>query len=93
MSKNAIEKVVWTHQALKSLTEILDYRYKDIPKVRKVIRKEILSSSKKIVFAEQFQKDEIFPVYRRIIVREYKLLYKEEKKTIYIMNIVCTRAK
>lgn len=92
MSKNAIEKVVWTHQALKSLAEILNYRYTDIPEARKVVHREILSYSKKIVFAEQYQKDDIFPEYRRIIVRDYKLLYKEEKGIIYIMNLVCTKS-
>ena len=47
MPKNAIEKVVWTHQAMKSLIEILDYRYADIPEAREIIRKEILSYSSK----------------------------------------------
>ena len=93
MPKNAIEKVVWTFQAITSLNEILDYRYHNIPEARKIIRKEILSSSKKIVFADQYQRDDIFPIYRRIIIRDYKLLYREENAIVYIVNVVCTKAK
>jgi plasmid stabilization system protein ParE len=93
MSEQNITHVVWTLQARQALKEILDYRYKDIPEARKIVRKEIISTSKEIVFAEQYQRDPISPSYRRIIVRDYKLLYKAEKGTAYIMNVVCTKAK
>tara|TARA_Y100001968_G_scaffold134218_1_gene122469 strand:+ start:98 stop:379 length:282 start_codon:yes stop_codon:yes gene_type:complete len=87
-----ITQVVWTRQARESLTSILDYRYKDLPDARKIVRKDIIEASKKIVFAEQYQQDEIFPNYRRIIVRDYKLLYKYQKEIVYILNVVCTKA-
>ncbi|MDG5490586.1 type II toxin-antitoxin system RelE/ParE family toxin [Psychroserpens sp. SPM9] len=88
-----IKNVVWTRQARESLNAILDYRYRDIPTARKIVRKDIITSSKEIVFAEQFQKDEIFPEYRRIVVRDYKVLYKMDNSTAYILNVVCTKAK
>jgi len=87
-----ITQVVWTRQARESLTSILDYRYKDLPAARKIVRKDIIQASKKIVFTDQYQQDEIFPNYRRIIVRDYKLLYKERKGSVYILNVVCTKA-
>lgn len=66
-------KVAWTRQARESLTAILDYRYKNIPSARKIVRKDIIDASKQIVFSKQYQKDEIFPEYRRIVVRDYKV--------------------
>ncbi|UGU15388.1 type II toxin-antitoxin system RelE/ParE family toxin [Sinomicrobium kalidii] len=87
-----ITQVVWTRQARESLNAILDYRYKDIPSARRIVRKDIIGTSKEIVFAEQYQQDEIFKEYRRIIVRDYKILYKEQKGIVYILNIVCTKA-
>lgn len=85
-------KVVWTREAQKSLNAILDYRYKDIPSARKIIRSDIISSSKEIVFATQYQRDEVFSQYRRISVRDYKILYKEIEGVVYIMNVVCSLA-
>lgn len=87
-----ITQVVWTKQSRESLTAILDYRYKDLLSARKIVRKDIIGSSKEIVFADQYQQDEIFPEYRRIIVRDYKLLYKVQKEIVYILNVVCTKA-
>jgi plasmid stabilization system protein ParE len=87
-----VAKVVWTRQARKSLNEILDYRYKDIPEARKIVRKDIITTSKEIVFTKQFQQDEVYPQYRRIIVRDYKILYKEDINYVYIMNVICTVA-
>ena len=86
-------KIVWTRQARESLNEILDYRYKDIPNARKIVKSDVIKASKEIVFLKQFQKDEIYSHYRRIIVRDYKVLYKEGIDTIYVMNVVCTKAK
>ncbi|AUS04162.1 type II toxin-antitoxin system RelE/ParE family toxin [Pseudotamlana carrageenivorans] len=74
-----VSKVAWTRQARESLTEILDYRYKNLPSARSILRKAIIDASKQIVFSKQYQKDDIFPEYRRIVVRDYKILYKEVK--------------
>jgi len=71
-----ITKVVWTRQARESLKSILDYRYKEIPSARNIV----------------YQEDEIYSQYRRIIVRDYKILYKESKSVAYILNVVCTKA-
>ncbi|MGB0275008.1 MAG: hypothetical protein ACPF9U_07245 [Flavobacteriaceae bacterium] len=91
MTKKA-PPVFWTFQAKKALQQILDYRYKDAPKAREIVRMDIITSSKNIVFAEQFQRDDIYPAYRKISVRDYKILYTERKGKVYIMNVVCQKA-
>ena len=87
-----VTKVVWTHQAREALTSILNYRYKDIPTARKIVRTDIIQATKQLTFSKQFQKDDIYPLYRRIVVRDYKILYREIDRVIYVMNIVCTKA-
>ncbi|WP_339609659.1 type II toxin-antitoxin system RelE/ParE family toxin [uncultured Planktosalinus sp.] len=87
-----INKIVWTRQARESLNSILEYRYSEIPTAYKIVRSDIIQASKNIQFSKQFQKDDIFPKYRRIVVRDYKILYKEKNDTIYILNVVCTLA-
>ena len=56
----------------------------------KKVKNEILLATREIIFAEQFQKDEIQPEYRRIIVRHYKILYQQKKDRIYILGIFNT---
>ena len=46
-----------------------------------------MNAAKKINFSEQFQRDEIESEYRRIIIRDYKLLYKEENQVVFIVKI------
>ena len=88
-----VKRIVWVRQARENLSEILDYRYSSIPTAYEIVRKEIINASKSIVFSEQYQQDEIFSEYRRIIVRDYKILYKEKEGIVYILNIVCMRAE
>jgi len=40
-------------------------------------RTEIITASKNIVFATQYQENEVYSQYRKIIIRDYKILYKE----------------
>lgn len=87
-----VKRVVWTRQAREALNEILDYRYKGVPKARKIVRKDIIDSSKGIVFSKQYQKDTYLPLYRKITVRDYRVLYREENGVVYIMNVVCSKA-
>jgi plasmid stabilization system protein ParE len=93
MTAQKVTKIVWTRQARESLLAILEYRYSEIPTAYSIIKKDIISASKNIVFSKQYQNDDIFPEYRRIIVRDYKLLYKEIRNVVYILNVVCTKAK
>ena len=90
--ENTIKKVVWTRLAKLSLIDILDYRYSKIPSARKIVKQDILKASKQIIFANQYQKDEVLPQYNKIIVRDYKLLYLVNNEIAVVLNIVCTNA-
>ncbi|WP_413614472.1 type II toxin-antitoxin system RelE/ParE family toxin [Flavobacterium sp. N1736] len=54
-------------------------------------KNDILEVTAKIQFNEQYQKDEIESEYRRIIVRNYKILYREEDLIIYIIKIISVK--
>ena len=84
-------KIIWTNQAKEALKSIYDY-YKDksIHGARKV-KSDLLQSPKAIYYSRQYQVDDINPKYRRIIVRDYKVLYKEDGGTLQVMDIVSTR--
>ncbi len=84
-------KIVWTTQAKEDLKNIYKYWEKKSLHGAMNVRSDILKSPKIIFYSEQYQIDDINPKYRRIIVRNnYKILYKVESKTIFIMGIVGT---
>ena len=56
-----------------------------------MLRKDILKARREVAFEKQYQADEIQPEYRRIIVRHYKLLYKQKEGRILILSIFDTR--
>lgn len=83
--------IVWSNQAKEALKSIYDH-YKDkSPQGAKNVKSDLLDSPKTILFAKQYQVDEINTGYRRIVVRDYKVLYKEENGVIQIVDIVSTR--
>lgn len=51
----------------------------------------MLQSPKTIYYSQQYQIDDINPKYRRIVVRNYKVLYKDDKGVIQVMDIVSTQ--
>ena len=84
-------KVIWSNRAKEQLKQIYNY-YKSIsPRVAKKLKDEILNNVKDLVFAEQYQKDEIQPEFRRIIVKNYKLIYTIDENTIWILMIFDSR--
>lgn len=84
-------KIIWSTQAKESLKDIYDYYKSKSLQGAKNVRSDLMNAPKKIVFAKQYQVDEINPKYRRIVVRDYKLLYRESGNTIMVMDIVGTR--
>lgn len=83
-------KIIWSIQAKEALKSIYNY-YKDrSPQGAKNVKSDLLNSPKSIVFANQYQADDINPKYRRLIVRHYKVLYTEEKGVIEVIDIVST---
>ncbi|MBW1655844.1 type II toxin-antitoxin system RelE/ParE family toxin [Flavobacterium quisquiliarum] len=84
-------KVVWTHTAKNQLKTIFNYYKEKSVQGAYNIKSEILNTTKTIRFSEQYQKDEIEPEYRRIIVRDYKILYLVEDQVVYISKIFSTK--
>lgn len=54
------------------------------------IRLEIFKSVEKIIFPEQFQLDEYRLDCRRVIVRNYKVLYQVVDNSIYVVRVFNT---
>jgi plasmid stabilization system protein ParE len=84
-------KIIWTNTAKMQLKAI--YEYYKIKSIQgaKTIKDEMLNTTKSIRFAEQYQRDEIEPEYRKIIVRDYKILYLVEDNMVYIARIFNTK--
>lgn len=55
------------------------------------VRRDLAESPKSIRYAKQHQLDDINPKYRRIVVRDFKVLYTERKGVIQVMDIARTR--
>jgi len=84
-------KVIWIDLAKEAVRSIYNY-YKDkSPQGAKNVRNDLLNAPKTIHFSKQYQVDEISADYRRIVVRDFKILYKEEAETIYIMDVVSSK--
>ncbi len=82
-----VVKVIWTNSAKDQLKTIFTfYKQKSLQGALNV-KADILEKVKSLVFVEQYQKDEIEPEYRKIIVRDYKILYKEMDGTVFIVKI------
>lgn len=82
---------VWTNTAKAQLKAIYEnYKVKSLQGA-KAIKDEMLQATKELHFAEQYQQDEMEPEFRRIIVRNYKLLYIEENGIVFIARIFDTR--
>jgi plasmid stabilization system protein ParE len=83
--------IVWTLQAKESLKTIYNYYKEKSPQGARNVKNELLQSPKTIAFSKQYQVDEINPKYRRIVVRDFKVLYKESVKKIEIIDIVSSK--
>jgi plasmid stabilization system protein ParE len=84
-------KVVWSIKAKDQLKVVFEF-YKPISfKVANSIKNNILKAANDLVFAEQFEKDEIEPEFRRILISHYKLIYTIDGDTIFILAIFDTR--
>ena len=86
-----VARVDWTDTAKSVLRKIFNYHVEYSRSSAENLVNEIIDAADSIVFAKQYQVDEINPNYRRIVVRDYKILYNEQKNTIQIMDIVNTK--
>ncbi|MEX2379112.1 MAG: type II toxin-antitoxin system RelE/ParE family toxin [Vicingaceae bacterium] len=84
-------EVVWTNQAKNSLKAIYDYYKEKSLQGAKKVKNDLLQSPKTIYYSIQYQIDEINSIYRRKVVRVFKVLYKESKNKIEIIDIVSSK--
>lgn len=82
--------IIWSKQAREALKDIYQYYIEKSLQSAMHLKADLLNSPKTIYFSKQYQVDDINPKYRRIVVRHYKVLYKEEKGTIQVVDIVST---
>lgn len=79
-------EIIWDIQAKEELKNIVKYyRENSTGKIAQNIKKAILQATREIKFAEQYQIDDFNPAYRRIIVKNYKILYRQHKDNIVII--------
>lgn len=84
-------KKVWTIKAKAQLKAIYENYKLNSLQTAKAVKDEILQVTRNLHFAEQYQKDDLEPDFRRIIVRHYKILYLEEDGVVFIARIFDTR--
>jgi len=81
--------VKWSSEAIADLKSIYYYLLrKNSNETALKIRNEIFEASRNIVFPEQYQVDDIYNKYRRIVIRNYKILYSTEAKNIHITTVI-----
>ena len=84
-------KIIWSKQARNALKTIFDYYKEKSQQGAKNVKSDLLEGPKKIHFSKQYQLDNINHKYRRMVVRDYKILYEEVGGTIYVLDIISTR--
>lgn len=88
---NPIYAVFWSNNAKLDLKDIYLSLEKNISlSVAIKITEEIFGSLNSITFPEQFQIDEYRIDCRRLILRNYKILYQFHNNTIYVVRIFNT---
>ena len=83
--------IIWTKQARTAVKSIYNYYKEKSLQGAKNVKSDLLQSPKAIRFSKQYQLDDINPNYRRIVIRDFKILYKEKENTIQIMDVISTR--
>ena len=86
-------RILWDNQAKADLKLIFEFLQIKSAQGAKNVIKDIVNQSKNIHFVEQYQVDEFLgQPYRRMIVRDYKIIYKIHSETeIRILQIFDTR--
>lgn len=83
--------VFWTSKSFEDISNIHDYLSNKISlETANKIIDEIYQSPNSITFVEQFQIDEYRKDCRRIIVRNYKILYYIKDSEIFVIRVFNT---
>lgn len=83
--------IIWTSKSFEDISNIHHYLlYKISLETANKIIDEIYQAPNSIIFEEQFQVDDYRKDCRRIIVRNYKILYHVKDSEIFIIRIFNT---
>jgi addiction module RelE/StbE family toxin len=93
MTKNKKFKIVWSDTSKKDLKKIYTFIKKESVQGAKNVISDIRKAPKKIQFPEQTQVEEYYPECRRILVRNYKVLYQinQEQNILNVVRVFDTR--
>ena len=83
--------IIWSKQAIAAVKSIYDYYKEKSLQGAKNVKSDLLQSPKTIHFSKQYQVDDINPNYRRIVVRDFKVLYKVNNNVIQIVDVISTK--
>ena len=95
-TKNDTYKIIFTNDAIKDMTEVLDYISENLysPDAARKLMREIDNSIENLKYMPYSFRvikkyDELKLKYRRIIIKKYVVIYTidENKKQVYIINI------
>ena len=85
-------KIIWSNQAKQAVKDVYDYYKKVSVQGATNVRNDISNAPKTIRYTKQYQIDDVYPSYRRIVVRgDYKVLYSENNNIINIVDVVATK--
>ena len=84
-------RVFWTKRASQCLERIYQYHLTFSQQGAATVREEILQTVSALQFTKQYQVDELNLNFRRMVVRNYKIMYNVKGNEVYITNIFDTR--
>jgi addiction module RelE/StbE family toxin len=86
-------KVIWSNTAKNDLKDIHDFIKQKSEQGAKNVIADIRKAAKSLHFSKQTQIEKYLPACRRIIVRNYKILYTtdDSKKELYVVRVFDTR--
>jgi len=88
-------KLIWSEEAIDDLRRIyaITFKFTKSRAGAQAVKRDILDTAKTVVFAKQHQADEFLgEPYRRMIVRQYRIVYKEmPKNEIHILFLFNNR--
>lgn len=86
-------KLYWSNTAKDDLKDIYNFIKNKSAQGAKHVIADIRKAPKSVHFPEQHQIETYFPICRRLIVRNYKILYTIDtvKKELYLVRVFDTR--
>lgn len=89
MNKNF--SVFWATQAEADIDAIYSWLFERSPVAAAKVVGEIFDAAESVVFGGQYQGEELVPETRRMVVRNYKIIYTTYGTNLYIIRIFDTR--